>query len=210
MVARRGATLLSWNPPVVPDGLVDGYVDEAEFDSQAGVRSGLMAPFSNRIRDGRYTFDGEQHDLHARRAGGERLVFHGFLRVLDCEVLDAEATDTAAQLRLASTAIRPGVYAGYPFAIDLEVGYTVHRAGLTLEIVGRNVGDRAAPYGCGWHPYFRLGAGGIDPLELHVPARTAIRTDEALIPLDGGGGVRAGHRGRAAHLRRRRARSATR
>ena len=145
-----------------------------------------MAPFSNRIRDGRYTFDGERHQLQPVLAGQEELVFHGFLRVLDCEIVDTEVTDTSARVRLATKAIRPGVYAGYPFAIDLEVEYTVSQDELTLEIVGRNVGDRVAPYSCGWHPYFRLGRRGVDPLELHVPARTRINTDEALIPLDGG------------------------
>jgi aldose 1-epimerase len=99
------------------------------------------------------------------------------------------STETAGadvRLRLATSAIRPGAFAGYPFAIDLEVCYVLSERGLTLEISGRNVGDRAAPYGCGWHPYFRLGDDGIDHLELQVPARTAIRTDGSLIPLDGG------------------------
>lgn len=187
VVARRGGTLLSWRPAVGDDpaDLVDGYVDEAELDTQAGVRNGLMAPFSNRVRDGRYSFDGEQHQLQPVLAGQEELVFHGFLRVLDCELVDTEVTDSAARFRLATHAIRPGGYAGYPFAVDLEVEYTVTPDELTLEVVGRNVGERVAPFGCGWHPYFRLGRHGVDPLELHVPARTRIRTDEALLPLAG-------------------------
>ena len=94
VIARRGATLLRWHPAAGadPDGLIDGYADAAEFAAQAGVRSGLMAPFSNRIRDGRYTFDGEQHQLRPVLTGQEDLVFHGFLRVLDCEVVDTELT----------------------------------------------------------------------------------------------------------------------
>lgn len=188
VLAPRGATLLSWHPavPGIPAaGVVDGYRDEAEFAAQAGVRNGLMAPFSNRIRAGRYRFDGAEHDLLPGVAEPDRLVYHGFLRLLDCDAADVATDATSATVRLTSSAIRPGAFDGYPFALDLDVTYRLTAAGLTLRVVGHNVGDRAAPYGCGWHPYFRLGSGPVDTLELHVPARTAIRTDEALIPLAG-------------------------
>jgi aldose 1-epimerase len=185
VVARCGATLLSWDPAIGLGGIVDGYADEAEFKRQAGVRNGVMAPFSNRVRGGRYAFDGVEHDLLPGVPEPERLIYHGFLRELDCDVLDVETSDTGARLRLATGAIRPAVFAGYPFAIDLEITYRFTHSGLTVTITGRNVGGQAAPYCSGWHPYFRLGNRGIDRLELHVPARTAVRTDDALIPLDG-------------------------
>jgi aldose 1-epimerase len=185
VIARRGATLLSWVPGDGLPDVVDGYRDEDEFRTQDGVRSGLMAPFSNRIRGARYTFDGQQHDLMPGVPESDRLTYHGFLRLLDCDVVAVDAGGSAATVRFATTAIRPGAFPGYPFAVDLEVEYTVSAGGLAVGIVGHNVGERAAPYGSGWHPYFRLGAGPVDRLELHVPARTTVRTDDALIPLDG-------------------------
>ena len=148
VIARRGATLLSWIPAPGdgrPSDHVDGYLDEAELVEQAGVRSGVMAPFSNRIRGGRYPFDGETHDLLPGVPGPERTAYHGFLREIDCEVVDVGTGESEARLRLATDAIRPGVFAGYPFAIDLEVGYTLTATGLTLDIRGHNVGDRVAP-----------------------------------------------------------------
>jgi aldose 1-epimerase len=184
VIARRGATLLSWLPGGFPD-VIDGYRDEEEFRTQDGVRCGLMAPFSNRIRGARYTFDGQQHDLMPGVPESERLVYHGFLRLLDCDVVSVDAGDRAATVRLATTAIRPGAFPGYPFAVDLEIEYTLTARGLTVGLTGQNVGERPAPYGSGWHPYFRLGAGPVDRLELHVPARATIRADDALIPLDG-------------------------
>ena len=189
VIARRGATLLSWVPGLrdgVPaGGVIDGYRDEDEFTSQDGVRSGVMAPFSNRIRGGRYTFEGQQYDLLPGVPESERLIYHGFLRLMDCDVVSVETGSTQASIRLATTAIRPGAFPGYPFAVDLEVDYALTADSLTMQITGTNVGERAAPYGCGWHPYFRLGAAPIDRLALQVPARTAVRTDDALIPLDG-------------------------
>jgi aldose 1-epimerase len=185
VIALRGATLLSWDPGVGGRGVVDGYADEAEFASQSGVRNGLLAPFSNRVRDGRYTFDAAQLDLLPGVSESERLIYHGFLRTLDCDVLNVEVGPNEARIQLGTSAIRPGVFPGYPFAIDLDITYVFSAHGLTLRVTGRNVGERAAPYGSGWHPYFRLGENGIDHLELHVPARTSIRTDDDLIPLDG-------------------------
>ena len=184
VIARRGATLIGWAPAGLPD-VVDGYRDEAEFHSQDGVRSGLMAPFSNRIRDARYTFDGQRYDLMPGAPGSDRLVYHGFLRLLDCDVVAVDGRDGAATVRLATAAIRPGAFPGYPFAVDLEVEYTITAHALAVRITGHNLGGAPAPYGAGWHPYFRLGDGPVDRLELQVPARTTIRADDALLPLPG-------------------------
>ncbi len=185
--ACRGATLLRWQVPFGGTGsdLVDGYATPAELEAQHGVRSGVMAPFPNRIAGGRYAFGGEAHDLLPGVAEAQRLIYHGFLRTMDCEVVAEEPGDEHARAVFASAAIRPGAFAGYPFALDLEIACTLDARGLALETVGRNVGERAAPYGCGWHPYFRLPGQGIAHLELTVPARTAILTDAALHPLPG-------------------------
>jgi len=185
-----GATLLRW----VADGgaagaapleLIDGYASPAELTRQAGVRNGILAPFANRIAAGRYRFDGETHDLLPGADDGERLIYHGFVRELALPVVAEQADDQAAGVTFACRAIRPGVFAGYPFAIDLSIAYRLTADGLALSIEATNVGDRAAPFSCGWHPYFRLGSPHIDSLELTVPASRAIATDQELIPLAG-------------------------
>lgn len=182
VIARRGATLLSWRPGHGLPDVVDGYRDEDELHSQDGVRNGLLAPFPNRIRGGRYAFDGQEHDLLPGVPEAERLVYHGFLRLTDCAVAGVEVGDPRATVRF-TAALRD--HPGYPFAVDLDVTYTVGADALTVEIGGRNVGDAAAPYAAGWHPYLRLGAGPVDRWELCVPARASVRTDEALLPLPG-------------------------
>lgn len=91
-IALRGATLLSW---VVTDAgepieLVDGYATEQELLEQHGVRNGIMAPFTNRQRDGRYEFDGESHDLRAARRP---------TRTWCCTVSSASATSPSTRWR---------------------------------------------------------------------------------------------------------------
>lgn len=185
-----GATLLRWVASGGTAGaaaidLVDGYASPAELASQAGVRNGIMAPFANRIAAGRYRFDGETHDLMPGADERQRLIYHGFVRQLELPVVAEHADDQGAGVSFACRAIRPGVFAGYPFAIDLRISYRLAADGLALSIEATNVGDRPAPFSCGWHPYFRLGSPSIDSLELTVAAGRAIATDDRLIPLAG-------------------------
>ena len=210
VLALRGATLLSWQvargaagqladpmdptepaeltepaePPALTE-LTDGYRDEAELLAQDGVRAGLLAPFSNRVADGRYHHGGRDHDLLPGRIG-DRTVYHGFAREAPFRLVSATTTANSARLLLRSTSIRPGRYAGYPFALDLDVEYTIGRRELGIEIRATNVGETTAPYASGWHPYFTLSRPRlIDDLVLQIPAHTLIRTDASLIPLRG-------------------------
>ncbi|MFC7405953.1 aldose 1-epimerase [Georgenia alba] len=186
-LAATGATLLSWQVPG-PDGphdLLDGYTSAAELAERDGYRNAVLAPWSNRIRDSRYTFQGEVHDV----GPGETGIRDGLHGLVTRQVFERVAgTDGAITVR---TSITPDTGPGYPFAVDLEVTYrlTAGPAGeqaLTVEMDATNVGDGPAPVGLGWHPYFRLpGHPSIDELELTIPARTRVLTDAGIIPLPG-------------------------
>lgn len=198
VLALRGATLLSWQvargaagqlteptEPTERAELTDGYRDEAELLSQDGVRAGLLAPFPNRVADGRYHYGGRDHDLLPGRVAN-RTVYHGFAREAPFRLVGATTTADSARLLLRTTSIRPDRYPGYPFALDLDVEYTIGRRELGIEIRATNVGETTAPYASGWHPYFTLSRPRlIDDLVLQIPADTLIRTDTSLIPLPG-------------------------
>ncbi|MEU8695967.1 aldose 1-epimerase [Streptomyces sp. NPDC048665] len=187
VLALRGATLLSWQVRREETGplkeLTDGYRDQKELLSQDGVRAGLLAPFPNRVADGRYRYDGHGHDLLPGHHG-DRTIYHGFARETPFELVHSTTTADSARLLLHTTSIRPSRYPGYPFALDLEAEFTITDRELSIEIRATNVGDTTAPYATGWHPYFAL-SHPIDDLVLHVPAHTLIRTDASLIPLPG-------------------------
>ncbi|MEU5346499.1 aldose 1-epimerase [Streptomyces sp. NPDC020766] len=202
VLALRGATLLSWQVAREAPGqlteqkdlteqkeltelteLTDGYRDETEMLSQDGVRAGLLAPFPNRVADGRYRYGGRDHDLLPGRLA-DRTVYHGFAREAPFRIVAATTTADSARLLLRTTSLRPGRYPGYPFALDLDVEYTIGRRELGIEIRATNVGETTAPYASGWHPYFTLSR-PIDDLVLQIPAHTLIRTDASLIPLRG-------------------------
>lgn len=185
VVARTGATALSWQVPG-PDGepveLLDGYRSAAELRAADGYRGAVLAPWSNRLRGSRYRWLGREHDLGGA-ADPEGL--HGLV----CHVPwgRVEGDDPDAETLEVWTPVAPS--AGYPFAVQVRATYALgrgtdgaHRLGLTLTAV--NLSDETAPVGLGWHPYVRLGD-GVDALRLHVPARTHVRTDAALLPLPG-------------------------
>ncbi len=186
-VARRGATVLEYLVPVHERlrNVVDGYATTGGMDTLAGSRFAVMCPFANRVADARYTFDGTSHDLAPDASGKARRILHGFLRDADFELVSMDTDAVGASVRLRSGAIRPSAFAGYPFAVDLEVTFTLNPAGLELEAVMHNVGDGPAPCFFGWHPYLRPGSDGIGELEMKLPAQRAIVTDDALIPLPG-------------------------
>ncbi|NMG76897.1 aldose 1-epimerase [Aromatoleum diolicum] len=184
--ALRGATLLDWR---VPHGdelveLTDGYVSAAELASQNGVRNGILAPFPNRIADGRYRFDGREHDLLPGVAAAERLIYHGFLRGMELAVADIQEVARGASV-LFTGVIGPDAFPGYPFALEFDVRVSLTARSIALVVTATNVGDRAAPCAAGWHPYFRLGDAELASLELTVPATRCIVTDNALIPRAG-------------------------
>lgn len=185
-VARRGANLVSLEQVVdgVTHALVDGYRDAEELVRCPSSRSSIMAPFANRIFDARYAFDGKSYDMQPG-VDAQRGIRHGFVRTLDFEVSDSHADSDSASVTFTTSCIRPGAFAGYPFAIDLAVTYVLDAQGLSLAVSMRNVGDTAAPCFFGWHPYFRFDGTELDAWELQVPATQLVRTSAELIPLSG-------------------------
>ncbi|HUA79096.1 MAG TPA: aldose epimerase [Dyella sp.] len=187
LVARRGATLVSLEQLI--DGamrqFVDGYRDAAELDTRPSSRSAIMAPFANRIDGARYAFEGQMHDMQPGVEGAQRAMRHGFVRGVDFDVVAQRVDAQGAHVTFATSVIRPGAFAGYPYAIDLSVTYSLDAGGLSLHVSMRNVGDATAPCFFGWHPYFRVGDTSVDTWELQVPAEALVRMDADNIPLPG-------------------------
>lgn len=165
--------------------LADGYRDLTEVEQRPGSRYAVMAPFANRIKDARYRFDDRVYDLAPGIEGDKRESRHGFLRDQEFTLERLDADDAGAHAVFVNRSIRPGVHAGYPFAIDVSVHYILSADGLEVVASMRNVGEETAPCFFGWHPYFRVADGLVDAWELQVPASLLIRTDANFIPLPG-------------------------
>ncbi len=185
-ICLRGATLLNYLVTIKNKtiNIIDGYRTPEELEEQAGARSCIMAPYSNRIEDGRYNWNGKIHQL-VNAVNPDKDVIHGLARVIDFKIKNITADDDKAELILYTDEIRKDSFPGYPFNIDLYVRFTLKDKILDCEIAGKNVDSIPIPFGCGWHPYFKLGEDGVDNLFLELPANKIILINDKYVPLRG-------------------------
>ncbi|HEX8456731.1 MAG TPA: aldose 1-epimerase [Pyrinomonadaceae bacterium] len=131
----------------------------------------LLFPFPNRIREGRFTFQGEPYTVNPPR--------HGFVRDKPWRVTGQGASaDAGAWLTCAFDAAEHAetILTQFPFPFRLEVTYRLKDSRLDIETAARNAGARDMPAGFGIHPYFRRPAAGT----LTVPARHRLELADSL------------------------------
>lgn len=184
-----GATLLAYRIPLPKNegalfDITDGFQTPEELENGKGARAWVMLPFSNRIDQGTYTFDGTTYAIPmANPASG--VAAHGFVRQTLFDVSAMHGDDSCAQIILSTSILRPGAFEGYPFSIDIRIVFTLTADKLDVCMEGTNIGDTAAPFAGGWHPYFRTGTHGIEHVRLTIPSMQRIVTGDRLLPLAG-------------------------
>lgn len=151
----------------------------ADVPAPAG-HGAVLAPWPNRLRDGRYTWDGAT--LQTAISEPERgTALHGLVmwqRWSPVEVDDAEhAAGAALTLEL-----RPAPSPGYPFDLLLTVTYRLSDAGLHVTTTATNLGHDAAPYGVGFHPWLSPGPGSLDECTVRIDADEIVTVDDRLLP----------------------------
>jgi aldose 1-epimerase len=135
-----------------------------------GAHGAPLIPWPNRLADGRYTWEGQEHQLGLTEPDKHNAI-HGLLRWRNWSLLD-RAGD---QVRV-GTVLHPSDT--WPFTLDVWIEYRLDDAGLTVETRARNIGGGACPYACGQHPYLSPGPGAkVDDCTLELKAATRIDTD---------------------------------
>ncbi|MFE3457292.1 aldose 1-epimerase family protein [Nocardiopsis aegyptia] len=109
----------------------------------------VLAPWPNRVGEGRYAFGGREFQLEINNAATGTAI-HGLVH--DREWSPAAVSDDAVTLRL----VFEGTPA-FPFPLDLSITYALSEAGLTVTTSASNPGSGPAPFGLGFHPYLTLG-----------------------------------------------------
>jgi aldose 1-epimerase len=138
-------------------------------------RGQLLMPWPNRIRDGRYTFAGQGHQLAITEPDRGNAI-HGLVRWAIWSVLGQTEDTVTLGCRL-----RP--QQGWEWSLDLSVTYALTTAGLTVTPRASNVGTVAAPFGFGAHPYLSVGEHRVDEVEVGIPAAAFLEVDDRLLPL---------------------------
>jgi aldose 1-epimerase len=171
VVTEVGATLRSYDVDGVP--IVEGFRADAPAN---GGRGQLLLPWPNRIRDGRYAFDGRNNQL-ALSDPGLHNASHGLVRWEPWSFEAYESHRVALNYTLYP-------HPGYPFTLRFAVEYALSASGLTVRIRATNAGTSRCPYGAGAHPYIAGGEGKIDQALFHMPAASYLRSDAQQIPVE--------------------------
>ena len=152
--------------------LVQQFPQDTPRPYSAGV---LLAPWPNRIRDGRWTQDGNAYELAITDRARHNAI-HGLVTVGTFEVL--HQTDSSVTLEYL---IEPA--AGYPFSVTVTVSYQLSDQGLECAMSLRNEGVDNAPVALGAHPYLTIGDAPIRSLTIEAPVASHLITDTQMIPV---------------------------
>lgn len=108
--------------------------------------SWLMLPYSNRIRDGRFVFEGREHQL----ASAKNHAIHGDVRTRPWKVVE----QTPSSLVLAFDSAEVTDF-NWPWPVHATVGITLRGDQIEQTVRLENRGETTMPAGFGWHPYYR-------------------------------------------------------
>ena len=140
-------------------------------------RGATLAPWPNRVVDGRYSFGGSEFQLSLTEPARSHAL-HGLVSWLDFEAIDkgSDHVTLAAAIQAQS---------GYPWRVIVTTTFALGPDGLTQSVTARNDGDSPAPWGTGPHPYLVAGSGTVDDWTLELPAAQLLTvTDDRLSPVD--------------------------
>ena len=119
----------------------------------SGFGNPILFPFPNRVREGKYAFEGKSYEFSTKTALGNSI--HGFVYTRPWHVESTEASESGAKIvSRFDIADFAGLSSEYPFPFELRIIYTLAEGVLSLEVDVKNTGDGNMPMGFGIHPYF--------------------------------------------------------
>lgn len=138
-------------------------------------RGVTLAPWPNRVIDGRYAFGGTTYQLPWTEPDRGHAL-HGLASWLDFHAVSAQPD----QVTLEAT-IEP--QSGYPWRLRITTTYALGPDGLTQIVHAENRSPTPAPFGTGPHPYLIAGPGCVDDWSLELPAAAVLSvTPDRLAP----------------------------
>lgn len=168
--------------------LGDGAKDILRYDSDKELKEDLVAnawfrgrilfPFNDMIPDGKYKFNGKEHQLYIN-IKDENFALHGFQYTKNSITISTDSDDLKATVIL--TYLTDGTDEGYPFKTNLQITYTLSVEGLKLNFKITNESDEDIPLALGWHPYYKL-SGKSNNWILKMSSESLVEVDKDLVP----------------------------
>jgi len=170
VITEVGATLRSFTVDDRP--VIDGFGPDAWSH---GGRGQVLAPWPNRLGDGRYRFEDVDAQAPINEVSTGNAI-HGLVRWLPWRM------ESRAQNQVTMVCeLHPSP--GYPFTLRLTLEYRLGRDGLTVVVEATNLGPTELPFGIGFHPYLTVGTTTVDQVRLRVPAGQRLLSDDRGLPV---------------------------
>lgn len=136
----------------------------------------VLVPWPNRLRHGRYDFDGAHYQLALSEPELNNAI-HGLGRWERWTAVRQQRSRVTMELDIVPQK-------GYPFEVRVELTYAVHaERGLSATITATNHGRPRAPFGAGFHPYLSTHGAALDAVTIQLPARERLLLDDAQVPI---------------------------
>lgn len=160
-----GFNLVEWWAPQGDKLVPIVHCEPDVLSGGSGTRSGIpiLFPFPNRIAGAQYEFEGREYHLQPAHEGDPNAI-HGFCAKAPWRDYTAvDDNSVAATFRISRDA--PDRAAEWPGDLELRITFTLTDRALRIAALVSNVGDTAAPFGLGYHPYFTsLGNNSVNEL----------------------------------------------
>lgn len=160
-----------WVPimrPTAPAALVQGLSPDTS--------SYILAPYSNRIRDGRFGFAGETYALKPNWVDGRQTI-HGEVHGRPWTVLERSPNLLTCQFEASEPATL-----NFPFPYRVKARYWLEESGIGIGLELSNTGPKPMPAGFGHHPYFMRRVGLSQDALLSFKAQRVYLTDASCLP----------------------------
>jgi len=154
--------------------IVYGYGSEKDYDGGMGD---VLSPFPGRVENSEYYFNGNHYKLSGFNVNSGNAL-HVFVREQNWKVEVTDKNKITASFNISSKKFSKH---GYPFDLELTIIYSLSNNGLTVSTKVKNIGPETAPFGIGYHPYFKVAA-KVDDMVWIVPAKKIVEFDEKLKP----------------------------
>lgn len=152
--------------------VLDGFAPHELAPGSAGQ---ILAPWPNRIRDGKYSFEDTAYQLPLTEPARHNAI-HGLTNWVRWHLIgEAPGSVTVGY------DIPPQV--GYPWLLELRTTWTVSADGLRCDQAVTNASGGNAPFGYSVHPYLQLPGVAVDDTLLRVPGKVRVLTDARLLPI---------------------------
>jgi aldose 1-epimerase len=150
------------------------YADPKFFEEHQPTRSGfpILFPFPNRIKDGRFTWDGKEYQLPTNDPSGRNAI-HGFVCRKPWQVVDQGAEGQSAWVtgEFVGSIDAPETLESWPADYRIAVTYRMLENTLEVDAEVSNPGSKDLPWGLGYHPYFALSLFGGNDARVTIPAK---------------------------------------